>query len=229
MQVDGCRGLCIDASRVHDFHGSADNPSQNGTLRHSDIKLVLSHRAQERVDKYRATRPRICAAPSSPRLSQRPAASMGNSSACCISLPTTRLSFTSERWMRPSMSILKPTAGGGAGFPGACGLPSAWCALRPLPCALRFSAKPTRGPDLGAHAQLGGYTDEVTVTSGLHALSRAGRPLRSLRLHPPRLCRFAAQDRLGGSGRASVRTSGEYTSPLGLRDQKHMINTHTHM
>ena len=23
MQVDGCRGLCIDASRVHDFHGSA--------------------------------------------------------------------------------------------------------------------------------------------------------------------------------------------------------------
>ena len=41
MQVDGCRGLCIDASRVHDFHGSTDNPSQNGTLRYSDINLVL--------------------------------------------------------------------------------------------------------------------------------------------------------------------------------------------
>ncbi len=54
MQVDGCRGLCIDASRVHDFHGSAANPSQNGTLRHPDINLVLSHRAQEKVDKYRA-------------------------------------------------------------------------------------------------------------------------------------------------------------------------------
>ena len=32
--IDGCRGLCIDASRVHDFHGSAANPSQSGTLRH---------------------------------------------------------------------------------------------------------------------------------------------------------------------------------------------------
>ena len=32
MQVDGCRGLCIDASRVHDFHGNASNPSLNGTL-----------------------------------------------------------------------------------------------------------------------------------------------------------------------------------------------------
>ena len=54
MQVDGCRGLCIDASRVHDFHGRAANPSQNGTLRHPDINLVLSHRAQEKVDTYRA-------------------------------------------------------------------------------------------------------------------------------------------------------------------------------
>ena len=53
MLVDVCRGLCMDASRVHDFHGSADNPSQNGTLRHSDINLVLSHRAEEKVDKHR--------------------------------------------------------------------------------------------------------------------------------------------------------------------------------
>ena len=36
------------------FHGSADNPSENGTLRHSDINLVLLQRAQEKVDKYRA-------------------------------------------------------------------------------------------------------------------------------------------------------------------------------
>ena len=54
MQVDGCRGVCLDVSRVHNFHGSADNPSENGILRHSDINLVLSQRAQEKVDKYRA-------------------------------------------------------------------------------------------------------------------------------------------------------------------------------
>ena len=36
MVVDGGRGLCIDVSRVHDFHGNAANPSQNGTLRHVD-------------------------------------------------------------------------------------------------------------------------------------------------------------------------------------------------
>ena len=44
-------------SRVHDFHdfhGNAANPSQNGTLRHADINQVLSHRAQEKIDKYRA-------------------------------------------------------------------------------------------------------------------------------------------------------------------------------
>ena len=48
------RGLCIDVSRVHDFHGNAANPSQNGTLRHADINHVLSQRAQEKIDKYRA-------------------------------------------------------------------------------------------------------------------------------------------------------------------------------
>ena len=41
--------------------------------------------------------------------------------------------------------------GGGKGFSGACGLPSAWRVLRPLPCALRFSAKATRGPAPGVH------------------------------------------------------------------------------
>ena len=36
MVVGVGRGLCIDVSRVHDFHGNAANPSQNGTLRHAD-------------------------------------------------------------------------------------------------------------------------------------------------------------------------------------------------
>ena len=48
------RGLCVDVSRVHDFHGNAANQSLNGTLRHADINQVLSHRAQEKIDKYRA-------------------------------------------------------------------------------------------------------------------------------------------------------------------------------
>ena len=34
------------------IHGNAASPSQNGTLRHPEIILVLSHRAQEKVDKY---------------------------------------------------------------------------------------------------------------------------------------------------------------------------------
>ena len=55
MVVGGVgRGLCVDVSRVHDFHGNAANPSLNGTLRHADINKVLSHRAQEKIDKYRA-------------------------------------------------------------------------------------------------------------------------------------------------------------------------------
>ena len=54
MVVGVGRGLCIDVSRGHDFHGNAANPSQNGTLRHADINHVLSHRAQEKIDKYRA-------------------------------------------------------------------------------------------------------------------------------------------------------------------------------
>ena len=54
-QVGGVgRGLCVDVSRVHDFHGNAANQSLNGTLRHADINQVLSHRAQEKINKYRA-------------------------------------------------------------------------------------------------------------------------------------------------------------------------------
>ena len=55
MVVGGVgRGLCVDVSRVHDFHGNAANASLNGTLRHADINQVLSHRAQEKIVKYRA-------------------------------------------------------------------------------------------------------------------------------------------------------------------------------
>ena len=74
------------------------------------------------------------------------------------------------------MLTRKPAVGGKAGFSGACGPPSAWRVLRPLPCPRRFSAKTTRGPAPGAHVfeLLSLFT--VTVTS----------------LHPPRLhvCRL---------------------------------------
>ena len=66
-----------------------------------------------------------------------------------FSLPT-RLSFTSGLWMRPSMLTRKPTVGGGAGFSGACGPPSAWLVLRRLPWPRRFLAKAIRGPAPGA-------------------------------------------------------------------------------
>ena len=42
-----------DVSTVHDFHGSADNPTLNGTLRHQDLDLALYQRARAKVDKYR--------------------------------------------------------------------------------------------------------------------------------------------------------------------------------
>ena len=53
MRVGPLRGVTVDVSTVHDFHGSADNPSLNGTLRHQDLDLALSQRAQAKVDKYR--------------------------------------------------------------------------------------------------------------------------------------------------------------------------------
>ena len=40
--------------KVRDFHGSGDNPSENGTLCHQVIDLVLLQRAQEKVDEYHA-------------------------------------------------------------------------------------------------------------------------------------------------------------------------------
>ena len=75
---------------------------------------------------------------------------MGIFFACCISLPTTRLSVTSGIGTRPSMMTRKPTVGDGAASSGACGHPSAWPALRRLPWPRRFLAKAIRGPEPGA-------------------------------------------------------------------------------
>ena len=68
----------------------------------------------------------------------------------CISLPTTRLSVTSELGTRSSMMTRKPTVGGGAASSGACGPPSAWLVLRRLPWPRRFLAKAIRSPAPGA-------------------------------------------------------------------------------
>ena len=53
MDIGNLRGVTVDVSTVHDFHGSADNPFLNGTLRHQDLDLALFQRAQAKVDKYR--------------------------------------------------------------------------------------------------------------------------------------------------------------------------------
>ena len=66
------------------------------------------------------------------------------------------------------MSTLRITAGVGVGFSGARGLPSGWRVRKPLPCTLRFSVKPAL----------------------FFLLVRVALKLRSLRLHPPRLCRL---------------------------------------
>ena len=48
------------------------------------------------------------------------------------------------------MLTRKPTVGGGVVSSGACGPPSAWHVLRPLPCPRRFLEKAIRGPEPGA-------------------------------------------------------------------------------
>ena len=69
----------------------------------------------------------------------------------CEAIRERHLNVTFGLWMRPSMLTRKPTVGGGADSSGACGPPSAWRVLRPLPCPRRFSARATRGPAPGAH------------------------------------------------------------------------------
>ena len=85
------------------------------------------------------------------RWSPLPDAFTGIFFACCISLPTTRLSVTSGIGARPSMTNRTPTVGAGAASSGACGPPSAWPVLRRLPWPRRFLAKTIRGPEPGAH------------------------------------------------------------------------------
>ena len=63
MSVGTLRRVTVHISTVHVFttfmvtHGSADNPSLNGTLScslcHQDLDLALSQRAQAKVDKFR--------------------------------------------------------------------------------------------------------------------------------------------------------------------------------
>ena len=53
MDIGNLRGVAVDVSTVHDFHGSSDNPTLNGTLLHQDLDLALYQRARAKVDKYR--------------------------------------------------------------------------------------------------------------------------------------------------------------------------------
>jgi len=54
MDIGNLRGVAVDVSTVHDFHGSSDNPTLNGTLLHQDLDLALCQRARAKVEKYRA-------------------------------------------------------------------------------------------------------------------------------------------------------------------------------
>ena len=154
-------------------------------LDQSTAQMHHQLRAQEKVDKYRAGY-----AAQDMRHAFLPAVVStsgpftGNSFACCISLPTARLSFASRLWMRLSMSTLRLTAGGGAGFSGACGLPLAWRVLRPLPCQVFGKARP--------RSRL--HRMELSILcciSSFFLLVRAALKLRSLHLPPLRLCRIA--------------------------------------
>ena len=53
MDIGNLRGVAVDVSTVHDFHGSSDNPTLNGTLLHQDLDLALYQRARAKVEKYR--------------------------------------------------------------------------------------------------------------------------------------------------------------------------------
>ena len=94
------------------------------------------------------------------------------------------------------MLTRKPTAGGGADSSGACGPPSAWHVLRPLPCPRRFLEKAIRGPEPGAQVfEPLHLTPDLRAPTGRQStfsfvflcLSVCVLKLRSLRLDPPRL------------------------------------------
>ena len=72
-----------------------------------------------------------------------------------------------EHWVRPSMSILRATGGGGAGISGACGRLLAWHAHRQLPCALKFSAKHALGLITVASRATAPVSEQHHLTSAL--------------------------------------------------------------
>ena len=122
------------------FHAAGALQDQRfGEIELSSIDTVFELRSCHPVARSCSTdgaRNSIRAFPSfEPCLSHHhhPGAFMGNFFACCISLPTTRLSFTSGLWMRPWMLTRKPTVVGGSGFSGDHGLPSAL--IRPGVCS----------------------------------------------------------------------------------------------
>ena len=94
----------------------------------------------------------------------------------------------------------KPTVGGGADSSGACGPPSAWHVLRPLPWPRRFLEKAIRGPELGAQVfeplrmnpDLRAPTGRPSTFSFVFlCLSVCSLEVTVTSLHPPRLCRIA--------------------------------------
>ena len=148
------RGLCIDVSRVHDFHGNAANPSLNGTLRHADINHVLSHRAQEKIDKYRAGYAALDV-----RIAFLPAvvSTSGRIHGDLLRLLYLLADNKTKCHYRDRHEVIDDdseayccTVGGGAASSGACGPPSAWPVLRRLPRPRRSLATVIRSPAPGA-------------------------------------------------------------------------------
>ena len=116
MDIGNLRGVALDVSTVHDFHGSADNPTLNGTLRHQDLDLALYQRAQVKVDKYRegyaAPGLRHAFLPAVVSTSGRIHRELLRLLFVLVGR-TGRLAFPSRPWAMPSMSTLRFTAGVG--------------------------------------------------------------------------------------------------------------------
>ena len=124
----------LNSETVHDFHGSADNLSLNGTLCHQDLDIALSQRAQAKVDKYREG----YAAPGLRHAFLRAIVSTsgrfhGEVLRLLFTLADKQTPTTSWPLLRPSLLNLRFTAGVGVGISGACGPPLVWRALKPLP------------------------------------------------------------------------------------------------
>ena len=125
-------------------------------------------RAQEKVDKYRAgyAAQRMCHAflPAVVSTSGRIHRDILRLLDILDDKMTTRYF---EHWVRPSMSILRATGGGGAGISGACGRLLAWHAHRQLPCALKFSAKHALGLITVASRATAPVSEQHHLTSDL--------------------------------------------------------------